>query len=142
MKPWIATFACSLLASGCIVVADDPIQPGDPLDAAFSLSWSVELAPDGDPIDCQSIGADSVLVESTNELTNEVFVDIFDCRSESGTTQPLTAGDYYVDVYLADCDSSPDCSNPFLLSDTVSIGPFGVYDDRTRDLGHFAFWID
>ncbi len=142
MRSLIGIVAAALLTTGCIVVAEDTIEPGDPLDARFSLTWSVEDAFTGDLLDCQSVGADTVLVQSTNDLAAEVFVDLFDCRSEAGATQTLTAGDYWVDVQLVDCGGSSDCSDGFVLSETVSLGPYSVYSDRDYDLGHFLFAVE
>lgn len=142
MRSLIGIAAAALLSSGCIIVAEDSIEPGDPLDAQFSLTWSLEDAFTGADLHCLDVGADTVIVTSTNDLAGEVFVDLYDCRAEGGATQFLTAGDYWVDVQLAACGGAPDCDGGFALSETLSVGPYSVYSNRTYDLGHVIFVVD
>jgi hypothetical protein len=139
--PKLALLAGAALSAGCVVVDGSP-QPGDYVDARFALTWQVNWADTGEQVsDCVKIGADVVRVVSTNASTGEVFVDIYDCRDESGLTSPVTVGDYDVSVDLAACTGDPDCLDPIILSYSDTLGPFYMDRNEEVDLGHVVFLV-
>ena len=132
-----AAAAATALSTSCVIVTD--VQPGDYVDAQFSLTWHTEVAGSSLPFDCHDSGANTVVVESTNTLTDDVFVDLYDCGDEHGLTQTITAGDYFVDVSLAYCDADANCYPP-MVGETV--GVIEVYDSAIYELGDFVFVVD
>ena len=94
----------------------------------------------GDPVDCVAIGADAVIVTSTNRSTGEVFQDIYDCLDGQGVTNAVDAGDYDVIVDLDAC-SDAQCSDAVILSTSGTLGSYSVYNNIDTDLGHVVFLV-
>lgn len=145
MNPLQRTLAaCALagaaaLTSGCIIVADDGVSPGDPLNAQLSLTWTVQVAGSTSPFDCHDSGANSIVVEARNLDTDDVYVDIWDCGDGEGVSQTVVAGDYDVTVALAACDASGTCLNPMV---SEAVGVVAIFEDGVYDLGDFTFLVD
>lgn len=145
MNPLRHTFAALALAgaaalsSGCIIVADDVVNPGDPLDAQFSFSWDVQVAGSSQPFDCHDSGANTIVLEAENRETGDVYVDLWDCGDGQGVSQSVVAGDYDVYVSLAACDADGTCLSPMVSED---VGLVEVYEDGLYELGHFTFLVD
>lgn len=135
----VLVLALPALLTGC-VVKDVGVQPGDALDATFSLTWQVNDEATGQAVDCVSIGADAVVVTSTNHSTGEVFQDVYDCLDGTGVTNAVDAGDYDVIVDLDSCGDAQ-CSDAVILSTSGSLGPFSIYSNVDTDLGHVVFLV-
>jgi hypothetical protein len=136
-------FAASItavLASGCIF-ADDDVDPGDPLNAYFFLTWETVDATTGLEVDCVSAGAKTVRTIASNVTTGEDFVDLFDCRATQGSSYLVTAGTYSVTVELLWCADRA-CLAPEAVSSAFNVGSYGVYRDMSVDLGHFVFTVN
>lgn len=122
MKPWTTPLLATLLASGCGAPAP-AVQEGDRIHGRVFVSWSLERLSDKDPIheagpvECSSIGADIVFFRATGELTGDVIVARFDCTDVGGSTEIRIADTYDSELYLLDCKSSPDCTDPILLAE-------------------------
>lgn len=138
----LVTGALLCAGSGCVVVSDDAVSAGDPLDAHFVLTWVTNDARTGIPIDCHAAGADTVRVRARNVSTGTVLVDLFKCEAANGETFSLTAGDYSVRVDLVRCQADPACRRPVMLSALPTRTLYGVWTDRDVDLGHFVFLVN
>src|SRR5690242_16668784 len=103
MKSSLCFLSAAALAvfPGCVIVGDR-VDPGEPLDASFELTWSIEHDGSHAVLSCFDAAADTVRVKSHNVDTGDVAIDLFDCGANSGRTAPLDAGQYAVDVDLLD----------------------------------------
>jgi hypothetical protein len=137
---YAASIAAAVLASGCVVV-DDGIDPGDPLDAQFFVTWETVGAISALEIDCIWAGANTVRTSAVNVTTGDEFVDLFDCRDKGGSTYPVNAGKYWVTVDLLWCDNDA-CIAPVVISPASTVGPYSMFRHADVDLGHFVFLVD
>src|SRR5262245_20405438 len=111
MKLGVLTLAAaSLGGAGCVVVAHDGVDAGDPLDAQLYLTWDATDSKTGTKVDCYSAGADTVRVTAKNSSTGTIVTDLFDCKSGAGSTYSLTAGSYFINVDLVACRGDRACS--------------------------------
>lgn len=139
----IVAVAAVCAGSGCIVVSDeDMVRAGDPLDAHFTLTWSVNDTRLGVEVDCRSVEADTVRIEARNMTTGQTLVDLFDCEARKGVTYAVTAGDYSVSVDLVACRGEPSCARPDVISELPTRTIHEVWSDGDVKLGHFIFLVD
>ena len=138
----LALAAASLAGAGCIVVHHDEVAAGDPLDAQLFLTWETQDAKTRAPLDCHSVGADTVRVSARNGSTGTVYTDLFDCDAQRGTTYSLTAGDYFINVDLVTCGKDSVCLTAPVVSAAPLVGHYPVWTDDELDLGHFVFLVD
>lgn len=135
----LALTAAGSFCSGCFVV-HERVDPGEPLDASFELTWDLEDIVTGKQLDCVDVGADTVRVIARNADTGDKLVDLFDCDSYRGVTASIDAGDYVVKVDLLECGSDTGCLSPDVIA-AATLGPVGVWDDAVFDLGHIIFRV-
>lgn len=142
MKEKLLVAGIALCAgSGCVIVPDNTIAAGDPLDAHFLLTWTTTDARTGEAVNCYSAGADTVRVRANNTSTDDLLVDLFKCDASAGETYALTAGDYSVTVDLVACHGAPGCDQPDVLSTLSNRSRYLVWSDEDIDLGHFVFMV-
>ena len=137
----VAILSLAPAAEGCVVVSDT-VDPGDPIDASFSLTWTTIDAWTGFAVDCHDVGADSVRVIADNMDTGDAFVDLFGCDAQHGRTAPVTAGDYAVTVDLVRCGFDETCSFAPVIAGTSLPDRFSIFDPAVIDLGHFDFEVN
>jgi hypothetical protein len=143
MKWSVLGLVAALGTSGCFVVSeDDSVVAGDPLDAQLYLTWETRDNAAGVELDCHDIGADTVRVSARNSDAGDVWIDLFDCDLNAGTTFELNAGDYFVDVDLVYCGTDAACNDPDVYSSAPTQGPLSVWYDGEYDLGHFVFLVE
>lgn len=101
------------LLGGCIVDAGGDVDVIDTADSQLYATWYT-IDESGFEIDCHAV-ADVVRISSFNRATGEVFIDVFDCAAEEGTTATLPRGDYDVDVDLVLCNGQPCDVSPYIV---------------------------
>jgi hypothetical protein len=98
-------------------------------DGRLSLTWTITI--DGANADCAAVGASQVEVISTLQGTSAGTSDLFTCSRFSGTTGPLSPGDYTVVVKLEDAGGGVISSVPPVNAT--------VFSGDTTNAGHFVF---
>jgi hypothetical protein len=141
MKSSVFALSAAACVSASCVFVHHKVEPGDPLDATFVLTWDLEEKGTGRQLDCIDIGADTVRVTASNRETGDRTIDLFDCEAYKGTTEAVDAGTYSVKIDLADCGPTTGCPDPIILS-TTTPDEIGVWDDGDHDLGHVIFVVD
>jgi hypothetical protein len=123
----------TILLAGALL-AGCSVEGVDHAESQLYATWYT-IDERGYEIDCHAV-ADVVRISSFNVDTGEVFVDVFDCARERGTTATIPLGDYDVDVDLVLCGGEPCDVSPYIV-DGFTVSVLVDRDDVIFDLGDF-----
>lgn len=124
----------SALIAGCSVEAGAGVDVIDTAESQLFATWYT-IDESGYEIDCHAV-ADVVRISSYDVDTGEVYVDVFDCALEAGTTAWLPVGDYDVDVDLVLCGEYACADSPYIV-DGFTVETLITRDGAVYDLGEF-----
>src|SRR5262245_6212008 len=133
MKRLILGCAVLCLAGACVDdLTEEPTTPerNESTTGDISLEWSIEGA--GEAISCLDAKASRVIVVATSPDVE--ISETLSCLNGFGTTGPLDAGDFDVEVHLTNADGE--------TVDSVAIGAISILRGETTPLGRVDFIIE
>jgi hypothetical protein len=98
--------------------------------ASFAVTWGVQWFGSPMPVSCSQAGTSTVFLRSTEQASNQTFLDRFPCEAGKGQTRQLIPGAYEFDVSIEDERGE----RIGYSTGWYDLGPF-----ETNDLGQTGF---